>query len=597
MNQLCLGIDIGTTNCCVGVYFEDIVHIIPNELGSKTTPSYMTYIDGEKVIGDNAKILIVNDPSNVVYDIKRVLGRKYDDHDVQKNIKFFSYLLEKDISGKPYVTLNRNESKMQLYPEEICASYFSKMKNISESYTNCTINNAVITVPAYFDDLQRNATKLSAEMAGLNILRIINEPTAAAIAYNLDKGKTNGTTLVFDLGGGTLDISILEYTNDENIYNVLATLGDMRLGGEDFDNKIYSYCLSEFSKKNKLDMDSINKLLFNAKCKAKLKKASEEAKKILSNKNRTEVYIDSFFEDTDLNVSLDRNKFEILCSQEFEKCRSLIINILDNIKLEKHMINDVVLVGGATRMPKIRDIIRDIFMKEPYCDIDPDVTVAYGASILGHSLSDNGCDNQIILIDVVPMTLGIETIGGIMTPIIEKNTQIPCCGEYIFSTYSDNQHTANLKVYQGNSGIVSDNILLDTIQLTGIRALPRGIPQIHIKFMVDINGILNVAAYEKISNIQKYVTIQSDPICKQNNLGITSDSQNRYDTLLWKYKFEYKLHGYKKYVDDNYDQEINNILIGYTSWYNNIGVAVCSQIYIEKINEMDNIFENYLSKN
>lgn len=596
MEQICLGIDIGTTNCCVGVYFEGKIHIIPNEFGSKITPSYITYINGEQIIGENAKQQITTDPVNVIYDIKRVMGKLYSDPDIQKDMKYFSYSLEKDIHNKPYVLLNNGNGVTQLYPEEICASYILKMKQMAELYTNCVINNAVITVPAYFNDLQRNAMRLSAEIAGLNVLRIVNEPTAAAIAYNLNinKSGSDNITLVFDMGGGTLDVSILEFTNDENIYNVLATCGDMHLGGKDFDNKIYSYCLSEFFKKNKLDMDGINKILSNNKCKAKLMREIENAKKILSTKNDTVIYVDAFYGEIDLSITLSRSKFENICLQEFNKCISIIENILKIAHIDKHMISNVVLVGGSTRIPKIREIIKNIFLKDPCCDIDPDETVAYGATILGHSLSPNN-DGQIILIDVVPMSLGVETIGGIMIPIIEKNTHIPCSGEYIFSTYSDNQYTANLKIYQGNSNLVSENTLLDIIKLSGIRSLPRGIPQIHVKFTMDINGILNVTAYEKMSDIQKCVTIYNEP--QKGNININSDSQNRYNVLLWKYKFEQKLYGYKKLIEgslskkeDLRDDGLNGAILEYTLWYNSMVNIEDHTVYMNKIDEMDKQF-------
>lgn len=591
MSHLCLGIDIGTTNCCVGVYYEDKVHIVPNEFGCTTTPSYMAICDDdEKIIGENAKIMTITNPHNVAYDIKRILGKFYDNIDVQRDMKYFSYKIENTKDNTPSIKLgNKNFS-----PEEICANYITKMKDIAESYTGLSgIKNAVLTVPAYFNDLQRFSVKLSAEMAGLNILRIINEPTAAAIAYNLNKDAQK-FILVFDMGGGTLDISLLEYTGDENIYNVLGTCGDMHMGGEDFDNKIYSYCLSEFLKKHKLDIESVNRLLNNSKCKAKLKQHAEIAKKNLSVKTITNIFIEEFFEGLDLTVPLSRTKFEDICSAEFSKCKNIIWDILKLSSIDAHAVDSIVLVGGATRMPKIKEIITNIFNKAPNCDMNPDETVAYGATILAQNLNPTSdSNNKIILIDVVPMTLGIEVVGGIMVPIIEKNTQIPCSGEYVFGTYSDNQYVANIKIYQGNSHLANENMLLDKIELSGIKPLPRGCAKIHVKFVVDVNGMLNVSAYETSSNVSAYSSIHGNNI--HNSLSVSSYSKDKYDAILYRYKLDQKLYECKKMIGE--DSDVDKIIIEYIQWYNTNHDIMDSDVYIKKLEELDRLLNKTCSFN
>ena len=586
MSHLCLGIDIGTTNCCVGVYYEGKVHMVPNEFGSTTTPSYMAICDGDEiVIGENAKTMITKDPHNVVYNIKRILGKSIDDADTQRDIKYFSYQIENTENNKLFIKMGDKH----LSPEEICANYIKKMKDIAESYTGQSgIKNVVVTVPAYFNELQRHSIKLSAEMAGMNILRIINEPTAAAIAYNLNKNR-HGYIMVFDMGGGTLDISLLEYVDDENIYSVIGTCGDMHMGGEDFDNKIYSYCLSEFLRKHKPKMESVNKLLNDNKCKAKLKQRVEEAKKQLSSKTTTNIYIEDFFEGNDMNINISRTKFEDMCSAEFNKCRNLVYDMLKISSIEPHMVDNVVLVGGATRMPKIKEIIKDIFKKDPDCSINPDETVAYGATILAQNLNTkSSCENQIILIDVIPMTLGIEIVGGVMAPIIEKNTQIPCSGEYVFGTYSDNQYSANIKIYQGNSNLVCENILLDNIELSGIKPMPRGMAKIHVKFVVDINGMLNVSAYETSSNISAYSSIQYG--VQQNSLSVNSDSKNQYEAIMYRYELDQKLYEYKKKIGDN--DKINEIIIKNIQWYNINHNINDPYIFKKKIKELDDLLKD-----
>lgn len=574
-NSYCIGIDLGTTYSCVGIYRNNKVEIIPNELGNNTTPCYITFMEDENIIGEFSKTQIDTHPLNTIYGIKRLMGKKFTDNLVQQDLRHFSFKIIDDGNDRPLIKIDNNNKKLVIYPEEFSAMILTKMKKLAENYINDKICNAVITVPAYFNDAQRNATKYAGELAGLNVLRIINEPTAAAIAYGLDKNYNNNNKyiLVFDLGGGTLDISLLSI--EDNIFMVKATCGDTHLGGEDFDNKIIEYCLMEFSKKMKLSINQIKELLLNPKIKSKLKKEAEIAKKHLSNTNQVIITIENFYNNTNLVVQLTRTKFEILCENEFKKCLIPIQQVLDDSQINKNDIFDIVLIGGSTRIPKIRQILRDYFNKEPKIDINPDEAVAYGATIQCANLNNLNNLNQIILIDVIPLSLGIETVGGIMTTIIPKNTIIPFEMEKTFSTYSDNQPYITIKVFEGEKVFVKDNNLLGTFDLE-IAPAPRNIPKIVVKFYIDSNGILNVSATDLTTNKQQKITISNrltlDYINKmqyKNNLCNDIDNKIK-ENIENKYKLE-------KYLNST-----KNLLLEYKN-------ILDSEIYINLFNKINNL--------
>lgn len=574
-NSYCIGIDLGTTYSCVGIYRNNKVEIIPNELGNNTTPCYITFMEDENIIGEFSKTQIDTHPLNTIYGIKRLMGKKFTDNLVQQDLRHFSFKIIDDGNDRPLIKIDNNNKKLVIYPEEFSAMILTKMKKLAENYINDKICNAVITVPAYFNDAQRNATKYAGELAGLNVLRIINEPTAAAIAYGLDKNYNNNNKyiLVFDLGGGTLDISLLSI--EDNIFMVKATCGDTHLGGEDFDNKIIEYCLMEFSKKMKLSINQIKELLLNPKIKSKLKKEAEIAKKHLSNTNQVIITIENFYNNTNLVVQLTRTKFEILCENEFKKCLIPIQQVLDDSQINKNDIFDIVLIGGSTRIPKIRQILRDYFNKEPKIDINPDEAVAYGATIQCANLNNLNNLNQIILIDVIPLSLGIETVGGIMTTIIPKNTIIPFEMEKTFSTYSDNQPYITIKVFEGEKVFVKDNNLLGTFDLEIAPAL-RNIPKIVVKFYIDSNGILNVSATDLTTNKQQKITISNRLTLDYiNKMQYKNDLCNDIDNKI-KENIE------NKYKLEKYLNSIKNLLLEYKN-------ILDSEIYINLFNKINNL--------
>ena len=514
-NNLCIGIDLGTTYSCVGYYKDGSVEIIANDQGNRTTPSYVSFNDnGEIIIGDPAKNIASKNPVNTIFDNKRLIGRKFSDDSVQKDLKHFPYKVISDDNDKPVIIINDKHYCV----EEISALLLRYLKNTASTYLGQEVKNAVITVPAYFNDSQRQATKDAGTIAGLNVIRIINEPTAAAIAYGLNKSGAKNV-LVFDLGGGTFDVSILEM--DNGVFTVKATSGDSHLGGEDFDNKIVTHCLTEFAKKNKYDINLTKELLNNKKAVRRLRTYCETAKKTLSANFQTTIYCENFHDGNDLDILLTRAKFEELCNNEFLKCFIPLDMALKDSKINKNDIDDIVLIGGSTRIPKIRQMLKDYFnSKEPKSDINPDEAVAFGAAVQAAILSGESDEklNQIVLVDVTPLSLGIETAGGVMSKIINRNSTIPIKKTQIFSTYSDNQPGVTVKVYEGERQMTCDNNLLGTFELLGIPPMPRGIPQIEVTFNLDTNGILQVYAKEVSTGKNNNVTIR-------NEKGRLSDTQ------------------------------------------------------------------------
>ena len=501
-----IGIDLGTTYSCVGVFQHGKVDIIANDQGNRTTPSYVAFTDTERLVGDAAKNQVAMNPENSIFDAKRLIGRNYSDQTVQSDMKHWPFTVVNH-GGKPKLQAEYKGERKTFTPEEISSMVLIKMKETAEAYLGQKVTDAVITVPAYFNDAQRLATKDAGIIAGLNVLRIINEPTAAALAYGLDKnfsGERN--VLIFDLGGGTFDVSILSI-DEGSLFEVRSTAGDTHLGGEDFDNRMVNHFISEFKRKHGKDISKNNRAI------RRLRTACERAKRTLSSSTEASVEIDSLFEGVDFYTKITRARFEEMCGDLFRATLEPVEKALRDAKMDKRSINEVVLVGGSTRIPKIQKMLTEFMNgKDLNKSVNPDEAVAYGAAVQAAILSGDSSDTikDVLLVDVAPLSLGIETAGGVMAKLIERNSKIPTKASQTFTTYSDNQPAVNIHVFEGERAMTKDNNNLGRFDLTGIPPAPRGVPQIEVEFDIDANGILNVSAHDKSTGNTKKITITND---------------------------------------------------------------------------------------